>query len=118
MPVALLSPEEVEPGKFPPQTEHVCFVRIKGEIVAEAWNLPQLEVDSHWLSAIGVGTHPAFRNQGLGYAVVSTLLTHLTDEGGAALWNCSVTNIPSRKLADAVGFQAFMYVFSWQEDVH
>lgn len=53
---------------------------------------------------IGVITHPDFRKQGLGEAVVSTLSAWCLGREILPQYRCSDTNIPSHKLALRLGF--------------
>jgi ribosomal protein S18 acetylase RimI-like enzyme len=71
------------------------------------------EIDDVQFHSLGVTTHPHYRRQGLGKAVVSALVEHVVREGGVALWSCDVLNVPSLRLARAVGFLEVMWTFAW-----
>jgi len=78
-----------------------------------AHNRPSLESGGYRFHALGAVTHPDYRHQGLGKAVVSALVDHIASEGGVAPWNCDGLNIPSVRLARAVGFVEFLWHFKW-----
>ena len=111
--VEMLSPAAEGLPPIPPRAEHVFVIREETMVVSHACNVPNMSVGDIRLHAVGAGTHPDHRRRGLGRAVVSALVEHIISEGDMALWNCDGLNIPSVRLARAVGFVEFLWHFKW-----
>ncbi|HFE67545.1 MAG TPA: GNAT family N-acetyltransferase [Chloroflexi bacterium] len=74
--------------------------RQSGEIVASA----SLNWQTDTFGEIAVYTHPDYRRRGWGRSVVSTMVNWLLENGRTPLYAASQSNIPSRQLAERVGF--------------
>jgi len=127
LPVQAIWPEgnELAEHVFAVRMSAVCARRpssapvVEGSALARsgcaslAHNRPNPKSGGYRSHAVGAATHPDYRRQGLGKAVVSALVAHIVAEGGVALWNCDVLNVPSVRLARAVGFTDFLWNFRW-----
>ncbi len=98
---------------FAEHVRHVFGVREGGLIAARAFTRPTYRVGDRQVFAVGAATHPDYQGKGLGKAVVSTLLRQVSEEGGIPLWNCDARNTASLRLARAVGFTEYLWVYSW-----
>jgi GNAT superfamily N-acetyltransferase len=94
--------------------ERLCAIREGSQVAAFSFGRRALQVEEHWLYAVGVRTRPDHRRRGLGRAVVSAVLAQIAAEEGAALWNCDVTNEASLRLAQSVGFAEHLWALSWK----
>lgn len=110
--VEILRPQEMWPDDDSPLFEHVAVIREDSVVVSHAENRVQ-HLDSMTLHALGVATHPDYRNRGFGGAVVAALADHIAGEGGVSLWNCDATNTASLRLARSVGFVELLWVLRW-----
>lgn len=62
--------------------------------------------DKGLLHEVAVGTEAAYRQQGMGKAVVAAAVAHILHQGGVPVyWPDSVQNVPSYNLAYSLGFQ-------------
>ncbi len=59
-------------------------------------------LDNEW--GIGIYTHESYRERGLAGSTAVKLLEICGREGATAYWDCNDTNIPSRRLAESLGF--------------
>ncbi len=74
--------------------------RERNEIVASA----SLNWQTKQFAEIAVFTHPEYRRRGWGRSVVSAMVNHILANGRIPLYTASENNIPSRQLAQKVGF--------------
>jgi predicted GNAT family acetyltransferase len=74
--------------------------RDNNEIVASA----SLNWQTKSYAEIAVFTHPDFRRRGWGRSVVSSMVNYILANGRIPLYTASQSNIPSRQLAERVGF--------------
>jgi RimJ/RimL family protein N-acetyltransferase len=112
----------LEPSQSAPKAEGTAATRVGGSqavtikvegnaviaAVGEAavsrcwylWKSPEF-------AEIGVRTDPAYREQGLGQAVVSAMLANLSEKGLKPLFVTNIENVASLRLADALGFTRY-----------
>lgn len=69
------------------------------------------ESDAAW--EIAVTTTEQYRRRGLGVSVVSRATEFIFAQGKPALYHCEVTNEPSRRLAESLGYRLFARELAW-----
>ncbi|MFW6062447.1 MAG: GNAT family N-acetyltransferase, partial [Planctomycetota bacterium] len=88
-----------------------------GPIVSIAW-AHRTGVMSDRIAELGVTTAPAHRGRGYAKSAVSAVVEQITARGGEALYACRPDNLPSRAVAQAVGFvpygRALVLTSPWQ----
>jgi GNAT superfamily N-acetyltransferase len=112
--VEILCREAAGVPDLPESVEHVFVIRDGPKIASWASNIPVLQVGDHWLHSVGVGTDSGYRRRGYGKAVVTALVKHVADEGGATMWVCEAKNVASFGLARSVGYSKHDWVLNWK----
>lgn len=80
------------------------FGRFVGHELAAAGSLYSA---SDRLRNVGILTHPAFRGQGYGRAVVSAMCAHALASGEVPQYQTLLSNLPSLAIARALGFSQY-----------
>ncbi len=96
--INVLVTQDVSPTNNLPR--FIICNRQSGEIAASA----SLNWQTDAFGEIAVYTHPDYRRRGWGRSVVSTMVNWLLENGRTPLYAASRSNLPSRQLAERVGF--------------
>ena len=101
------------PADLPGTVEHVYAITHGSRVVSWVTNIQVLNHSDYRLHSLRVETHPEYRREGYGKAVVAAMLNHLAAEDGAALWVCNADNAQSIAFAATMGFVSHLNVLRW-----
>ncbi len=88
-----------------------CGVFADGRLVS-CTDAPDMPYMGGEVREIGINTHPDYRKRGYAADAVRRCIAEIIAGGRCPMWSTSVDNIPSRRLAEKVGFAEFADVLT------